>query len=75
MNKKKKISEIFASTLCILIYMLSGALMGFFASLFVLSADLENEGKYRSIELQHQVIMEQNEDFKYCPYCGEELER
>lgn len=62
-------------TLSILRIFLVGALVGFIASTLVLNAKLEKEGRYDSVELQHQVMMEQNEDFNYCPYCGEKLER
>lgn len=75
MDKKKKFSEICASLLCVLLYVLMGGMIGFVVSVFVIDARLEKEGRYDSIELQHQVMMEDNEEYKYCPYCGEELER
>ncbi len=63
------------SNLLILTIFMVGALVGFIASTLVFNAKLEKEGRYDSIELQHQVMMEDNEEYKYCPYCGEELER
>lgn len=61
------------SNLLILTIFMVGAIVGFIASTLVFNAKLEKEGRYDSIELQHQVMMEDNEEYKYCPYCGEEL--
>ena len=63
------------SNLLVLTIFMIGAVIGFIASTLVFNAKLEKEGRYDSIELQHQVMMRDNEEFKYCPYCGEELER
>lgn len=63
------------SNLLVLTIFFVGALVGFIASTLVFNAKLEKEGRYDSVELQHQVMMEDNEEYKYCPYCGEELER
>ena len=52
-----------------------GAIVGFIACAIVIDGQLAKEGRYDSVELQHQVMMEDNEEYKYCPYCGEELER
>ena len=32
------------------------------------------DASVRSIETQHQLLIDGN-DYKYCPYCGEKLER
>lgn len=63
------------SNLIIITIFFIGAIVGFIASTLVFNAKLEKEGRYDSIELQHQVMIEDNEEYKYCPYCGEELER
>jgi len=63
------------SNLLILTIFFVGAIVGFIACAIVIDEQLAKEGRYDSIELQHQVMMEDNEEFKYCPYCGEKLER
>ena len=74
MSKLKKFPGICADVFCVLLYMLLGAMIGFVASAIAFDAKLEKEGRYNSMELQHELMIEQNETFKYCPYCGEELE-
>jgi len=63
------------SNLLILTIFMVGAIVGFIASTLVFNAKLEKEGRYDSIEVQHLVMMRDNEEYLYCPYCGEEFER
>lgn len=61
--------------LLILTIFFVGAIVGFVACAIVIDEQQAKEGRYDSIEVQHLVMMRDNEEYLYCPYCGEDLER
>ena len=67
-----KVSNGLALIVSWIILIFIGVMIGVVVSSFYIDAQLREEGYYDRVEVQHEALM-QDEDYIYCPYCGEYL--